>query len=64
MFERAAEEAVELFEESKYSTLRDVLNIIKRTYHLTRTELVKVKRLAERLLTYEMLEPERSVDVC
>ena len=64
MFERAAEEAVELFEESKYSTLRDVLNIIKRTYHLTRAELVKVKRLAERLLTYEMLEPERSVDVC
>ena len=64
MFERAAEEAVELFEESKYSNLRDVLNIIKRTYHLTRAELVKVKRLAERLLTYEMLEPERSVDVC
>ena len=64
MFESAAEKAVELFEESRYTSLKDILKIIKRTYHLSRAELVKVKRLSENLLTYEMLEPERSVDVC
>jgi len=64
VFEVAAEQAVELFEENRYKSLKDVLSIIKRTYHLSRAELVKVKTLVERMLTWEMLEPQRSVDVC
>jgi len=64
VFESAAQQAVELFEQSTYRRLKDVLDIIKRSYHLSKIELAKVKRLAENLLTYEMLEPERSVDVC
>lgn len=64
MFECAAEQAVELFEEGKYGRLKSVLRIIKRTYHLSKAELAKVKKLAENLLTYQMLEPERAVDVC
>ncbi len=64
MFEVAAEQAVELFEENRYNSLNDVLSIIKRTYHLSKAEFAKVKKLVERLLTWEMLEPERSVDVC
>jgi hypothetical protein len=64
VFECAAEQAVELFEESRYKTLKDALNFIKSTYHLSKQELIKVKRIAESLLTWEMLEPERSVDVC
>ena len=64
MFECAAEQAIELFEESRYKSLKDVLNIIKQMYHLSKTELAKVRRLVQKLLTYEMLEPERSVDVC
>jgi hypothetical protein len=64
VFECAAEQAIELFEESRYKSLKDVLNIIKQMYHLSKTELGKVRRLVQKLLTYEMLEPERSVDVC
>ncbi len=64
MFECAAEQAVELFEESKYKSLKDALVFIKSTYHLSRAELAKVKRLAESLLTWELLEPQRAVDVC
>jgi hypothetical protein len=64
VFEVAAEQAVELFEENRYKSLKDVLSIIKRTYHLSRAEFAHVKRLVERLLTWEMLDPQRSVDVC
>ena len=64
VFEIAAEQAVELFEENRYKSLKDVLSVIKRTYHLSKVEFAKVKKLVERLLTWEMLEPERSVDVC
>ncbi|PPD59120.1 hypothetical protein JP09_000100 [Dehalogenimonas etheniformans] len=64
VFEVAAQEAVELFEKSKNRRLKDVLNVIKRTYHLSKAELARVKRMAENLLTWELLGFERSVDVC
>ena len=64
MFEVAAQEAVEMFEQSKTRRLKDVLKIIKHTYHFSRAELAKVKRMVENLLTWEMLGLERSVDVC
>ncbi len=64
MFECAAEQAVELFEESRYIHLKDALNFVKGTYHLSLAELAKVKKLAENLLTWELLEPQRAVDVC
>jgi hypothetical protein len=64
VFENAAEEAVELFEESDDKSLKDVLNIVKQHHHLSKAELVAVQAQSEKLLTWEMLEPERSVDVC
>ena len=64
MHEGVAEKVVELFEDNKYRCLKDVLKIVKSVYHLSGKELIKVKELAENLLTYEMLEPERLVDVC
>ena len=62
--ERAAEKAVKLFESNTNRRLKDALFMVKRIYHLSNRKLAKVKSLAEKLLTYQMLEPERFVDVC
>ncbi|APV43757.1 hypothetical protein Dform_00399 [Dehalogenimonas formicexedens] len=64
MFEIVAQQAVELFEDSKNRKLKDVLKTIKHTYHLSKAEIAKVKRMVENLLTWELLGFERSVDVC
>ena len=59
-----AEEAVELFEESKNQKLEEILKTVKLEHHCSNTEIDSVKKEAEALLTYELLEPEGHVDVC
>ena len=59
-----AETVVGIFETSNRYRFEDVLKLVKKQYHISASELKKVKREAEILLTYDLLEPERSVDVC
>jgi hypothetical protein len=59
-----AEEVVELFEKSKNQKLEEILKTVKSEHHCSNAEMDSVKKEAEALLTYELLEPEGHVDVC
>jgi hypothetical protein len=59
-----AEEVVELFEESNSQNLEEILKTVKLEHHCSNTEIDSVRKEAEALLTYELLEPEGHVDVC
>ncbi|AKG53988.1 hypothetical protein DGWBC_1343 [Dehalogenimonas sp. WBC-2] len=37
---------------------------MKMQYHIAASELKMLKREAETLMTYDLLEPEKSVDIC
>ena len=64
MTQEAAEKAVELFEGHDYWSLTRALKIVEKEYHLDGKETKEVRHQAELLLTHELTEPERSVDVC
>ena len=64
MNQKAAEIAVQLFKEKNCRDLEDALNTVKRLYNLSGEELENVKKIVEGLLTREMDERDRGVDVC
>ena len=59
-----AEQVVELFEETVSQKLDEILTTVKMEHHFSNTEIDSIKKEAEALLTLELLEPERHVDVC
>jgi len=59
-----AKQVVELFEENTSQKLDEILKTVKLEHHFSVTEIDSVKKEAEALLTLELLEPERHVDVC
>jgi hypothetical protein len=64
MDQGTAKQVVELFETSDNRSLEQVLKTVKVKYHCSNKEIDSVRKQAESLLTSELLEPEKNVDVC
>lgn len=64
MVQDTAEKVVGLFEKSEKYGFEEVLNFVKRQNHISADDLGDVRRQAEVILTYDLLEHERGVDVC
>ena len=64
MVQDTAEKVVGLFEKSEKYGFEEVLNFVKRQNHISADDLEDVRRQAEVILTYDLLEHERGADVC
>ncbi|AKG53768.1 hypothetical protein DGWBC_1113 [Dehalogenimonas sp. WBC-2] len=64
MVQNTAEKVVGLFETTDKYGFEEVLNFVKKQNHISAHDLEEIKRQAEIILTYDLLERERGVDVC